>query len=80
MPSLLDIYGQQGSAFQQGLDGQQSQGVNGGTPSTNIYRPNSPSYQSPDEVSVFPYQGDETYSPNSSVAPPSAQGYNMGHY
>jgi hypothetical protein len=80
MPSLLDIYGQQGPSFQQGIDGQQPQGVNGGPPSLNSYRPTSPSYQSDAEVQVFPYQGDQTYSPNSTVAPPSAQGYNMGHY
>ncbi len=79
MPNLLDIYGSQGQTFDQGLDGSVNLGVNGPSSVQNPFRPD-PSYQTNAEVDVFPYQGSNTYSPNSPVAPPSAQGYDMGHY
>ena len=79
MSSLLDTYGSQGQAFDQGLDGSVNLGINGPTSIQNTFRPD-PTYQTNAEVSVFPYQGNNTYSPGSSVAPPDAAGYDMGHY
>ena len=79
MPSLLDIYGSQGQTFNQGLDGSVNLGINGPTSVQNTFRP-VPTYQLNVEVGVFPYQGNNTYSPGSSVAPPDDAVYNRGHY
>jgi hypothetical protein len=70
--------------FNNGIDGNQVLGVGGigvgyNNWTSNVYKPTNPSYQNAAIVSVFPYQGDQTYSAGSTVSPPNAGPY-QGHY
>ena len=97
MASLIDIYesaattGQSGfsgaplynGGFDNGLDGQQVNGVGGSglglTNSTsNPFTPD-PSYQNSGTGQPIPWVGTNTYSAGSPLAPPSAGNY-QGHY
>jgi hypothetical protein len=98
MASLIDIYessatiNQSGfsgaplynGVFNNGLDGQQVNGVGGSglglTNSTsNPFKPINPTYQNSSTGQTIPFVGTNTYSAGSSLAPPDSGDY-QGHY